>query len=386
MDIVKELLTHRRATADDCDAMVTLINDAYSGQMSHQGWTNEYALNPAPRTNSDLLLNLINNVNNIFLVFFGADDQILKGCVLLSHKSECKTARIGMLSVRPDLQARGFGSSILSTAEKYAINNWNVEYIELTAIVQRPELISYYSRRGFIDTGARQRFVPTLPYSGEENAAIYSFIAEADKREIRAPLKEKIQAQQEYSQVLQQGNGAYLMEQNEKSTYIFISNVGALLPEEECQIDKMNEQITGVLSASHPIQIQWYRKCYEITCAQNNIYLDRDTIVDMNFLPINCQFNITRFGSNYQTRLNTATAVYNEANVRSAEELISNMNVNFGKLSVDVHVSERFDHLVTIEIWNHDEAIQFGSAKIDHSPEITNADDQLITHSAVKAL
>ncbi|CAF1077650.1 unnamed protein product [Adineta ricciae] len=195
MDNVKELLTHRRATADDCNVLVTLINDAYSGQMSHQGWTNEYALNPTPRTNSDLLLNLINNVNNIFLMFFGADDQILKGCVLLSHKSECKTARISLLSVRPDLQARGFGNSILSTAEK-------------------PELISYYSRRGFIATGARQRFVPTLSSSG---------CAVRDDLELCTMRKK-------------QGNGAYLMGQNEKSTDIFIINVSALLPEEECPI------------------------------------------------------------------------------------------------------------------------------------------------------
>ena len=163
---VKELLTHRRATVDDCNLLVTLINDAYSDQMSHQGWTNEYALNPMPRTNPDLLLNLINNVDNVFLVFFGTDDQILKGCVLLSHKSECKTARIGLLSVRPDLQARGFGNYILSTAERYAIDSWNVEWIELVVIVQRPELISYYSRRGFIDTGTRQRFVPVLSLPG----------------------------------------------------------------------------------------------------------------------------------------------------------------------------------------------------------------------------
>ena len=163
MTDVKEVLTHRIATADDCNALATLINAAYSGQMSQQGWTNEYALNPTPRTNSNLILNMINNVNNIFLMFFGTDDQILKGCVLLSHKLECKTARIGLFSVRPDLQARGFGNSILSTAEKYAIDNWNVEYIELLVIVQRPELMSYYSRRGFVDTGDRERFVRTSP-------------------------------------------------------------------------------------------------------------------------------------------------------------------------------------------------------------------------------
>jgi hypothetical protein len=60
--------------------------------------------------------------------------------------------------VRPDLQARGYGKFILSTVENYAVNNWNVECIELTAILERPELITYYSRRGYMDTGQRHPF------------------------------------------------------------------------------------------------------------------------------------------------------------------------------------------------------------------------------------
>ncbi|CAF1292907.1 unnamed protein product [Didymodactylos carnosus] len=69
----------------------------------------------------------------------------------------------------------------------------------------------------------------------EENAAIYSFLAKVDDREIRAHLKEKKQAQQEYSQALQQGHGAYLVEQGEQSQDMFLINVGALLPR-ICQI------------------------------------------------------------------------------------------------------------------------------------------------------
>jgi hypothetical protein len=174
----------------------------------------------------------------------------------------------------------------------------------------------------------------------EENAAIYSFTAKVDDREIRAQLKEKVQAQQEYTQALQQGHGAFLMEQDEKSQDIFIINVGALLPGKECQIrimyvtelvlvsgnqihfvvpttiaprynpsvggisapagtqskyvqaapytidfrcqiDKLNEQITGVSSSSHPIKIQFNENIYEITFGQKNTFMDRDIIVDI---------------------------------------------------------------------------------------------------------
>ncbi|CAF1492917.1 unnamed protein product, partial [Rotaria sordida] len=64
----------------------------------------------------------------------------------------------------------------------------------------------------------------------EEQAAIYSFVAQIDDREIVAQLKERKEAQQEYSDALRQGHGAYLLEQEEKSQDNFIISVGALPP------------------------------------------------------------------------------------------------------------------------------------------------------------
>ena len=62
----------------------------------------------------------------------------------------------------------------------------------------------------------------------EENAAIYAFMAHIDdEREIIAELKEKKVAQQEYSEALASGHGAYLLEQDEASNDIFIVSVGA---------------------------------------------------------------------------------------------------------------------------------------------------------------
>jgi hypothetical protein len=70
----------------------------------------------------------------------------------------------------------------------------------------------------------------------EEQAAIYSFIAHIDDREIIAQLKEKKEAQKEYTDALQQGHGAYLLEQDENSQDNFIINIGALPPSKECTI------------------------------------------------------------------------------------------------------------------------------------------------------
>jgi hypothetical protein len=70
----------------------------------------------------------------------------------------------------------------------------------------------------------------------EEQAAVYAFVARIDDREIVAELKEKKQAQQEYSNALREHHGAYLLEQDEESQDNFIINVGALPPNKECHI------------------------------------------------------------------------------------------------------------------------------------------------------
>ncbi|CAF4781416.1 unnamed protein product, partial [Rotaria sp. Silwood2] len=70
----------------------------------------------------------------------------------------------------------------------------------------------------------------------EEQAAVYSFIAQIDERQIVAHLKEKQEAQRKYNNALRQGHGAYLLEQDEKSQDNFIINVGALPPGKECHI------------------------------------------------------------------------------------------------------------------------------------------------------
>ncbi|CAF5007403.1 unnamed protein product, partial [Rotaria sp. Silwood1] len=70
----------------------------------------------------------------------------------------------------------------------------------------------------------------------EEQAAIYSFVARINDREVVAQLKEKKQARNEYVEALRENHGAYLLEQDEKSQDNFIINVGALPPLTECTI------------------------------------------------------------------------------------------------------------------------------------------------------
>ncbi|CAF1176934.1 unnamed protein product [Rotaria sordida] len=175
----------------------------------------------------------------------------------------------------------------------------------------------------------------------EEQAAVYAFVARIDDREIIAQLKEKNEAQKEYSDALRQGHGAYLLEQDEKSQDNFIINVGALPPGKECcitisyvseldliqngrtirfvvpttiaprynpnqgdisspagttskyvqlspytiefhcRVDKIG--VSRISSSSHSIQVDvGQQNVYVIEFAQQNTHLDRDILLDID--------------------------------------------------------------------------------------------------------
>jgi ribosomal protein S18 acetylase RimI-like enzyme len=156
-----DLLISRLATTADCESLAVLINNSYRSELACQGWTNENDLIDGLRTNVDDLQKIINATKSIILIFFDQTKQILIGCIHLQDKSEIKTAYLGMLAVRPDLQTRGYGKFILSVAEKYSISKWNVDYTELKVIIQRTELIDYYNRRGYTEVGQHQPFQPS---------------------------------------------------------------------------------------------------------------------------------------------------------------------------------------------------------------------------------
>lgn len=53
---------------------------------------------------------------------------------------------MGLFSVRPDLQAKGYRRSIIYIADNYAFNNWNIEYLEAHILNLRNGFIIYYTK------------------------------------------------------------------------------------------------------------------------------------------------------------------------------------------------------------------------------------------------
>lgn len=170
------VLTYRLANCADGDAVSQLVNSAYRGESSRQGWTNENEFMQGQRIDPDLFTLLVTTDGSVVLLFFHPDSNILVGCVSLQDASmtknknlsccmssqqnvETKKVHLGMLAVRPDLQARGYGKFILSTAENFVLHNWQIHLIEIGVLANRSELIAYYIRRGYNHTGQRQKLL-----------------------------------------------------------------------------------------------------------------------------------------------------------------------------------------------------------------------------------
>jgi ribosomal protein S18 acetylase RimI-like enzyme len=143
------------ATRADVAALVTLINGAYRGESSRRGWTTEEHLLDGQRTDAEAVTQLLAEPGRVILVL--RDAGALLGCVLLEMKAD-SVCYLGMLTVRPDLQARGLGRQLLEAAERHAQLELGARQVEMTVIDSRTELIAWYERRGYRATGEYRPF------------------------------------------------------------------------------------------------------------------------------------------------------------------------------------------------------------------------------------
>lgn len=150
------------AGLSDLEALNLLVNSAYRGDSSRKGWTTEADLLDGLRTTPEALQLLMDPPRSVMLKY--EDEQgVLLGCVNLQQKSG--KLYLGMLSVNPDRQSGGIGKKLLLAAEEYACE-MELKVIEMTVISIRQELIEWYERRGYKDTGERIPFPAPDPSFG----------------------------------------------------------------------------------------------------------------------------------------------------------------------------------------------------------------------------
>ena len=102
----------------------------------------------------DYYAKMINKKNAVILQSFNNND-VLQGCVYLEKQQQ--NLYLGMLSVSPEIQARGIGKKLLKAAEDHA-RQLQCNAIEMTVISVRHELIAWYERNGYHKTNITKPF------------------------------------------------------------------------------------------------------------------------------------------------------------------------------------------------------------------------------------
>ena len=174
----KESVFLRQAEIEDIEALEQLLNRCYR---QTAGWTNEADLVGGIRITQHELACIIENPKHYLFVYpktttgerGGEETGELLGCIAVDIKIDAneggchKKAYIGMFAVHPDLQGQGVGNVILQAAETFAErhlkSNKQPSRLTMSILSHRPELLSYYERRGYKLTGV------TMPFPADGN-------------------------------------------------------------------------------------------------------------------------------------------------------------------------------------------------------------------------
>ncbi|MDA8390292.1 MAG: GNAT family N-acetyltransferase [Gammaproteobacteria bacterium] len=141
------------AAAADARAIVDLVNEAYRTP-GPQAWTSEAHLLGGQRTDAAMVESAI-GVSGGGILLLREPDGIV-GCVHL-EPAHTGTCHLGLFAVRPDRQGAGRGGALIAHAEQIARHGGS-GFAEIAVIAQRQDLIAWYERRGYQQTGGQRPF------------------------------------------------------------------------------------------------------------------------------------------------------------------------------------------------------------------------------------
>ncbi|MDI9240584.1 GNAT family N-acetyltransferase [Lysobacter sp. LF1] len=151
-------LTFRHATHADVDTLVALVESAYRGDVSKQGWTTEADMLGGRRTGPDDIVACIDRARSVILIAerVGESGNELIACAHVAV--EDGAGYFGMFSVQPTQQGGGIGKIVIAEAERVVREDWGLPAMRMTVIDIREELIAFYERRGYRRTGIKKPF------------------------------------------------------------------------------------------------------------------------------------------------------------------------------------------------------------------------------------
>jgi len=149
-----ELQVACKANAEEIAA---LVNRAYHPSPEDAGWTHEAHLICGQRTTVERVLSLFCERSAILLL---CSESKIVACVHV-QAAQPGISYIGMLATEPKLQAQGLGKQMLLHAEAYAKAHFEASTFKMLILSSRPELLAFYKRRGYVETGQTEEYPST---------------------------------------------------------------------------------------------------------------------------------------------------------------------------------------------------------------------------------
>lgn len=149
-------MTITKANSTDIPQLVQLLNSAYRGEISNKGWTTEsHLIGGDVRTDIKTVAEVLGIEGSVILKCTDENNTIIGTVNLQKHDQKLY---LGMFAVSPLYQGKGTGKQLLKAAELYAIEAACTS-IYMTVISVRFELINWYKRYGYKETGERKPFL-----------------------------------------------------------------------------------------------------------------------------------------------------------------------------------------------------------------------------------
>lgn len=159
--VAKMSIELRVACEADAEHIASLVNRAYRPSPYAVGWTSEVNIIAGERTTPEQVLALLRDQSILLLLY--RRENIL-ACAHVQRDQLC--TYIGMLAVDPKMQGQGLGKEMLFHAEAYAVEKFNASLLKISVLSVRPELLSFYQRRGYALTGEVEEY-PLLAGVGQ---------------------------------------------------------------------------------------------------------------------------------------------------------------------------------------------------------------------------
>ncbi|CAN4265933.1 NAT_SF domain containing protein [Methylophilaceae bacterium] len=152
------MLHFHKAELVDAQDIAALINSSYRGESSRAGWTTEADILDGLRTTTQEVASIIKRDDAFMLVGVLRDQIVATICCERQDAYGRNIAHLGMIAVKPTLQNKGHGTTMIHAAEAMTFREWRVVGFHMAVITLREELIAFYERLGYARSGEFKNF------------------------------------------------------------------------------------------------------------------------------------------------------------------------------------------------------------------------------------